>query len=227
MSDGVALRIDWCSHEAARYACERWHYSRVMPAGKMVRVGVWEDSAFIGCVLFSRGANNHLGSPYRLEQTAICELTRVALTAHVTPVSRILSISVRFLRTHCPGIRLLVSFADPYRGHHGGIYQAGNWLYLGQSSEKDDYVDRTGKRWHSRQVSESGYVKQFGSMSKGARKDQVTAVRVPGKHRYLLPFDPALRAVLDPLRQPYPTRVSSAGHVPRETSRAPATQRHA
>ena len=28
MSSKPVLRIDWATHEAARYACEKWHYSR-------------------------------------------------------------------------------------------------------------------------------------------------------------------------------------------------------
>jgi hypothetical protein len=28
------LKIDWASHEAAKYACENWHYSKCLPAGK-------------------------------------------------------------------------------------------------------------------------------------------------------------------------------------------------
>ena len=111
----VDLRLDWCSYEAAKYAVEHWHYSRSMVAGKSSKVGVWEDGKFIGCVVFSRGANNHLGSPYGLEQTDLCELTRVALTRHVAPVSRIVSIAVRMLRKQSPGLRLIVSFADRYK----------------------------------------------------------------------------------------------------------------
>ena len=33
------LRLDWCSHDAAKYAVEHYHYSRSMPAGKTVKVG--------------------------------------------------------------------------------------------------------------------------------------------------------------------------------------------
>lgn len=203
---GDALHIDWCKHDAAKFACERWHYSETLPMPPLVKIGVWESTAFIGVVLFSRGACAHLGKRYGLTSIEVCELTRVALTTHATPVTRIVAIAIKFLLAHCPGLRLIVSFADPYRGHHGGIYQGGNWLYLGQSSEKDDYVDRTGKRWHSRQVSESGFVRQYGKMSKGARKDQVHAIRVPGKHRYLMPLDSALRSQLLPQVVPFPRR---------------------
>ncbi|MEM7738704.1 MAG: protein Mom, partial [Deinococcota bacterium] len=92
------LKLAWCSYEAAKYACENWHYSQSVPAGKLVKVGVWEDGKFIGCIIFSRGANNNIGKPYQLKQTEICELTRVALTQHKTPVSKMLAIALRMLR---------------------------------------------------------------------------------------------------------------------------------
>ena len=36
------LRLDFCTHEAAKHAVLRWHYSRAMPSAKLVRIGVWE-----------------------------------------------------------------------------------------------------------------------------------------------------------------------------------------
>lgn len=44
------LRLDFCSHEAAKHAVLRWHYSRAMPAAKLVRIGVWEDGRFVGAM---------------------------------------------------------------------------------------------------------------------------------------------------------------------------------
>lgn len=83
---------------------------------------MWENDVFIGVVLFGQGATPEIGSPYGLKGTEICELTRIALNKHKTPVSRIISIALRFLRSHCPGIKMVVSFADGGQNHHGGIY---------------------------------------------------------------------------------------------------------
>ena len=43
----VDLKVDWCSYEAAKYAVMHWHYSKTMPAGKTVKLGVWENGRFI------------------------------------------------------------------------------------------------------------------------------------------------------------------------------------
>lgn len=98
-SEKPKLKLDYCSFDAARYATKNWHYSKSMPAGKLVKIGVWENDKFIGCVLFSRGANNHIGSPYKLKQDEVCELTRVALNSHQTSVTRIVAISIKMLKS--------------------------------------------------------------------------------------------------------------------------------
>src|SRR5262245_1992904 len=117
MSSLPELRVDWCSHAAARYACEKWHYSRRMPLGRLNMLGVWEGGTFIGAVVFAHGAAPKLGARYGLNQFQICELARVALHRHRWPVSRILAIAIRLLERHSPGLRLLISFADPAEGH--------------------------------------------------------------------------------------------------------------
>ena len=125
----VKLKLDWCSHKAAKYAVEHWHYSQCMPVGKLVKIGVWENNIFIGVVLFSRGANKNMLKPYGLRQIDGCELTRVALKEHISHVSRIISIALRLLKLKCKTMQLVVSYADTTQGHIGGIYQAGNWIY--------------------------------------------------------------------------------------------------
>ena len=187
-----------------------WHYSQSMPAGKNVKVGVREDEQFIGCVVFSRGASNHIGRPYGLGQTEVAELTRVALTVHETPVTRIIALAVRFLHAQSPGLRLLVSYADPGEGHHGGIYQGGNWIYVGQTSPDFAIIDKHGRRWHSRMVSASGVKKCFGQPKRVIRPDEGTKMALPGKHKYLMPLDDAMRAQIEPLRKPYPKRAKQA-----------------
>jgi len=58
MSSNPDLKLDWCSYQAAKYAVERWHYSKRMPAGKHVHVGVWEGDVFVGVMLYGLGACN-------------------------------------------------------------------------------------------------------------------------------------------------------------------------
>jgi hypothetical protein len=120
MSSKSSLKVDWCSDAAAKFACKNWHYSKSLPAGKLAKLGAWEDGSFIGCIVFGWGANKNMAQVYGLKQTECAELVRIALTDHKNTVSRIMAVSIKFLKRQSPGVRLLVSYADPAQGHHGG-----------------------------------------------------------------------------------------------------------
>lgn len=205
MREKTDLKIDWASFAAAKYACENWHYSKSLPAGKMVKIGVWESGKFIGVVLFGHGATPEIGSPYQLEQDEICELTRVALTAHKTAVSRIMSISLKFLKKQSPGLKLVVSFADAGHGHHGGIYQANGWFYTGGATTHSYLVN--GRLYHPKTL-HSKYGKG-GQSIPWLRKNidkQAERVVTGFKHRYLMPLDDGIKKKIVLLSKPYPKR---------------------
>lgn len=199
----VDLKIDWATYAAAKYACEHWHYSKTVPVGKRIMIGVYEKNKFVGVVIFAWGMNNKLVQPYGLKMIEGCELARVALSKHTTPVSRIVAISIRFLKKHCPNIRIIVSFADPTEGHHGGIYQAGGWIYSGKTPQSFEWV-LNGKRLHKRNYTGKGFRKNKTPIPHFAVKRQTQ-----GKHRYLYPLDAAMREQILPLAKPYPKRAGS------------------
>lgn len=222
----VELKIDWATHEAAKYACEHWHYSGCMPAGKIVKCGVWENQKYIGVILFSMGANKYIGSPYNLKQQEICELTRVALTDHISQTSRIVKISFLFLKKKCPGIRLIVSYADSNKGHHGGIYQAGNWIYTG-AIESDAGQMLNGKIVHRRTVY-ARYGRQDLEWLQSHVDPNAHYVKALPKHKYLMPLDDEIRKQIEPLRKPYPKRDKQAtgGDHPYSGGAAPTVTLH-
>jgi len=193
-----------------------------------VKVGVWERGKFVGVVLFSRGANESLGSPYGLGCTECCELVRVALSRHEAPVSRVVAIAIRFLKKSSPLLRLIVSFADPERGHIGGIYQAGNWIYCGRSSGSIKYQTPEGRTLHKRQVSATGRTKKFGKTKGCYRFSDCKQIKIEGKYRYLMPLDDEMRNRVLKLAKPYPKKpragsidVDASGHQPEEGGSTP------
>lgn len=195
----MSLLVAPVSVKAARHAVEHWHYSRKMPMPPFVCYGAWESDRYVGAVIFARGANLNLYSPYGLDQTQGAELVRVALRDHEAPVSQVVMAAIKRLRASSPGLRLLVSFADPSHGHHGGIYQAMGWVYAGRSSPEKAYRDKAGRVFHSRVV-RGGY--QFGRPS--ASPKNVEPIQIPGKHRYLLPLDRAMRRKIAKMAHAYP-----------------------
>lgn len=199
------LRIDWCSHDAAKFAVMHWHYSRTMPAGKIAKIGAWENDRFIGCVLFSWGASAKLAQSFGLDIPECVELVRVALDQHHAPVTQIVARAIRMLHEHSPGVRLIVSFADPNVGHHGGIYQAGNWIFAGTSQPSEAIRLPTGQIVHRRP-----YVgRNFTSPRMPFPKDAVW-VKQAGKFRYLMPLDRAMRRQCESLRQQPPGPLATA-----------------
>ena len=207
-SNKPVLKIDWATHKAVKYACENWHYSKSTPVPPLVKLGVWEDCKFIGCVIFSRGASSNLLKPYKLKQYEGCELTRIALTKHKSEVSKILKYCFLFLKKNSPKLKLIVSFADPQYGHHGGVYQASNWFYVGDTAKGKEYW-YNGKRLHSRQVSEKGWNIQQGQKRKTVKPSDCKVIDTPGKHRYLMPLDKEMIEKIKPLAKPYPKRAQS------------------
>lgn len=180
--------------------------------------------------MFGRGANNNMYKPYGLTVTEACELVRVALAKHKSPVTRIVAIAMRLLKKQAPGLRLIVSYADPNEGHHGGIYQGGGWIYSGQTADDFKAIDPTGRVWHSRQVSRTGVSRQYGEYRRVPKHDDCAIVPLVGKHRYLMPLDDAMRKQIAPLAKPYPKRVTrgtgeidSAPHSNGETGGAGPT----
>lgn len=202
------VKVAPCSHEAAKYAVMNWHYSRAMPCGKCAFYGVWEAGRFVGAIIYGYGGTPVLGRPYGLEQTECVELVRVALRDHATPVSQIVAATLRELHRTNPGLRLVVSFADPGEGHHGGIYQAGNWTYTGPMVDKQYFVVR-GQVMHPRSVAGRRW-RQSLPWLRAHVDPNASTVSKPGKHRYVMPLDKAMRRKVAKLAKPYPHAVEAS-----------------
>lgn len=239
MSLRADLKLDWATHEAAKYAVEHWHYSRCLPNQKLVRVGAWEDGRFIGVIVFGDGANPGMFAPYGLRYEQGCELVRVALASHTVPVTRIVRVALLFLRRRCPLVRLVVSFADPEQGHLGGIYQAGGWIYAGVTIAADEYLIN-GVRMHGRALRSTRSTHRNGealakNVQDWARRfvdPNIRKIAGSSKHRYLMPLDEEIRRRILPLSKPYPKKragsidVDASGPQPEEGGSTPTPALH-
>lgn len=214
MSSSPDLRIDWCSYAASKYAVTQWHYSKRMPKSKIVRLGAWEDGAFIGTVIFGVGSGHATrGDKYGMARRfEVAELCRVALTQHRTPTSRIVSIAVRMLKQQSSNLRLLTSLADPKYGHVGILYQSMGWIYTGRNATHDAILIR-GRIVHPRTLYD-----RYGNNGVGWLRQnidpQARKINNPPKHHYLLPLDEEARKRILPLAKPYPKRVGSIEDAP-------------
>src|SRR6516162_1998324 len=205
------LRLDFCSYQAAQYACRHWHYSRKIPVGKLVKIGVWEGAKFIGAIIFGDGLLGPKGIVYGgVDKFKVAEIVRIALRKHEHAVSRMIAIAIKLLLRRCPGIELIVAFADQGENHHGGIYQASNFLYTGTTEIGRLFKHKlTGRILHNRAVSVNGYRSHFGHVRKVPRHDECEVISGTRKHRYFLPLTPRMKEVAVRMQKSYPKRATS------------------
>jgi hypothetical protein len=194
-----------------------------MPTCSTVKVGVWEADAFIGAVIFSHGASKEIALPFRMTQFEVVELTRVALTTHITPVTRIIAIALRMLKSQSPGVRIVISYADSSHGHVGGIYQGGNWIYAGARTTPIYFIK--GERLQGKTVTHRYGNARMGqiqhNVDASARRTHVI------KHRYFMPMDDDARKICETFKQPYPKRHKHAMVDDQSTQRRGSTDRAA
>ena len=205
------LKLDFCSHEAAKLACRCWHYSKNIPVDKLVKVGVWEGDNFIGAIVFGDGLLGPTGTVYGgVDKFKIAEIVRIALRDHQHEVSKMISIAIKLLQKRYPGIELVVAFADQGEGHVGTIYQAANFTYCGQSEPGRMFKHKlTGRILHNRAVSANGRRSHFGKVRKVPRHDECEIIGGTRKHRYLLPLNGEMRIVAEKMAKPYPKRTAN------------------
>ena len=89
--------------------------------------------------------------------------------------------------------------------HHGGIYQATNWVYVGGAVPRR-LPKLKGKFIHERSL--SVLVKQG-----VAKRLDCEWVPAAPKHKYLFPLNDEMRAKVELLRKPYPKRAVSKENV--------------
>lgn len=209
------MRVDFCSQAAMTFAVGAWwhHDGRhTLPKSRLNRFGVWEDGEFVGVIVFGCGANKDLFAPYGLDQFQGAELLRIALRENrVSSVSAVIGASVRLLHKYSPGLRLLVSFANPDDRHIGVVYQASNWIHDGMSNPTPEFIVH-GELIHCRAAYKMREAHPMGGV---VTKNMVDWLRMfidpaaitnlcVSKYRYVYPLDRAMRRQLLPLARPFP-----------------------
>jgi len=179
------IKLITATPEQIRYSCMFLHYAKTIPSVQ-VAFACYEDDDFVGVVCFGGGANNNLSKKYGLVQGQLMELVRVALGKHEAPTSKFVALSIRLLKKRKPLVKLLVSYADTKQGHKGIIYQATNWLYMGQSFAESAIDPETGEIKHTRSLHS-----KYGSI-KGFKR-----VKDKPKHIYLYPYSKSMRTELE------------------------------
>ena len=162
------------------YLLNRHYARRICPM--TYSFGLFDSDKLIGVCVFGTSANRNNNS---IGEYKIIELNRLFVEDNAG--KNVLSYFVSKCLKMLPSPIVVFSYADPNNGHHGYIYQATNWLYLGQGHRQDGRRDtgitqfvKDGKMYHAKTVSE-----MIGSSSKEvAEKNGFIRLFLPPKHKY-------------------------------------------
>lgn len=132
----------------------RRHYLGRWPGVCMCSLALWRGGIALGVIVFSlpprETTKRYGGTTWELARLWVEDA--VPTNAETFLIAK----AVRFIKTHFPSVRFLVSYADPSVGHTGTIYKAANWLPDGRTDQERktprfDYVDAlTGKHYSRR-----------------------------------------------------------------------------
>jgi hypothetical protein len=111
-----------------------------------------------------------LGLPSVVWREDLWELRRLVRKPHVTaPITRLVAAALAEIRRQ--GLAdLIVSYADPAAGHHGGIYQAASWSFAAERKPMRVGWVIDGKEIHNRTL----------NAAYGTNVGEALAARFPG-----------------------------------------------
>lgn len=164
-----------------------YHYSRKMPSAVRHCFALRESGGLFGdtgqpvaAAIFGNPCNRNWN------QAAVELLRLVRRDDCKSSLSELVNWSLRWLRANTT-TPFALSYADSAEGHHGGIYQASNWIYVDERTEAcPAFLLPDGTKKHSRQVN-----RELGSRSieyvARLRPDWLPVEGKP-KHLYIFPL---------------------------------------
>lgn len=169
---------------------EENHYSHSINGVKSSYCfAIYESDVLVGAALFG-AMSTTAWKKFGTSEKDVVELRRLVLTENCPRNSESWFISrcLKWLRQNT-SIKTVVSYADPYHGHMGYVYQASNWEYIGVSGKDKGFVDvETGKTYHSRalRTKYNGDYKPFVKKLREKLEKGILVPRdLPGKHTYV------------------------------------------
>jgi hypothetical protein len=195
------MRITKANAVAIKYSCLYFHYAKSIPSC-LYAYNIYNDNnEWCGCILFGVGANNHMANSLNCITGTCLELQRVALNGKQghNATSKAVAMAMREVKKDAVLLKCLFSYADTKQKHFGIIYQATNWIYIGES--KGTEYEKDGKQFHKRSV--SNMKKRTGKTREELGFQSVTSMN---KHIYVFPYDKKIRKKLQAKQRAYPKR---------------------
>lgn len=136
--------------EDAKKLLSHFHYLKTLPSSVQHSFGLFNtDEKILGVCTFSHFSRLQTQKKYQ----GHIELSRLYVVeeAPKNTESFFLGSCLRWLSKNTDLLGA-VTYADPTAGHHGTIYRAANFTFIGKSSRSYHYENGTGQRIHKKQV---------------------------------------------------------------------------
>lgn len=194
------MRLEKASHKAIKFACMNFHYAKTVPASSISYSLFNDENEWCGIISFCYPSGVMSGKQFNLMQGQFIELNRMALNGKQNSTSKALSLAIKIFKKQNPTVKLLISYADKGQDHYGTIYQATNWIYVGENETSGKDYFYQGKWRHDRTLNE--YSKEFLATLKTRKRS--------GKRKYIYPLDKTLINYCKSLSKPYPKKANIA-----------------
>ena len=138
------------SYEQTKPFILQIHYAKRMPSISY-SFGLYLKSELVGIVTYGSPPSSSICESIAGVENKfnVLELNRLALKYNnKNEASLLVAQSFKLL----PKPRIIISFSDTNKGHHGYIYQACNFMYTGKSKETYQFLDENGKEFHHRRI---------------------------------------------------------------------------
>ena len=168
------------------------HYSKSVNGVKVSYVfGAFIGDRLVACVLYG-SLSTTAWKKYSENESDVIELRRLVSTQTNDRnfLSKFVSKTIRYLKANT-NLKFIVSYADPFYGHTGYIYQALNFEYRGLTNPDILLETPEGKRYHSRslRVKYKGKLKPFAEkLNQMSKEGLLKTVEIPSKHIYVYPL---------------------------------------
>ena len=185
-----SMKIKPITSKSARKYIATYHYSKTLPDSTKYIYAGFLGNSIAGIICFGMGSskNQYTALIPDIKEGQYLELTRLWCPDNMphNTESKIISESLKSLPKK---YKLILSFADPSKGHLGIIYQATNWYYCGMSNKGKSLITNDGIVKHTRLL--GIYKKRHPELRNKTNQEIMDIynwkyIKSYGKHRYVM-----------------------------------------
>lgn len=169
-----------------------------------------QEDVIVGACVFGQMSTT-AWKKFSDKESDVIELRRLCLldSAPRNTESWFVSRCIKYIKKNS-SVNVIVSYADPYYNHVGYIYQASNFLFLGETPKDKVLLDKdTMKTYHSRalRTKYNGKLKPFAKRLQDKQNNgELEEIIVPGKYCYVFPLSKEKKEEFMKLSKPYPKK---------------------